>query len=178
MPSPGAVWPATVTSPLLICKFDSSAIVPETLKSIIRGPNVSIAARKLPSPESFKLVTYITFPPRPPVASCPKPSALVKAFASSSIGCFSSGSDSTPELLLQLDVLISKNTQHKNTNWLTFSIHTPIIILLELLIKKLQIGHKSRASATYNYSPILQRGSPASILPAKPESSILKSSLV
>ena len=41
----------------------------------VRGPLASTHARKLPLPESFRFVTSITTPPRPPTASAPAPSA-------------------------------------------------------------------------------------------------------
>src|ERR1700744_1108049 len=41
----------------------------------VRGPLASTHARKLPLPESFRFVTSITTPPRPPIASAPAPSA-------------------------------------------------------------------------------------------------------
>src|ERR1700759_2811953 len=41
----------------------------------VRGPLASTQARKLPLPESFRFVTSMTTPPRPPTASAPAPSA-------------------------------------------------------------------------------------------------------
>ena len=54
---------------------DCNGMFPETPKTTVRVPFSSNAARKLPGPESFKLVTAITRPPRPPLAFAPKPSA-------------------------------------------------------------------------------------------------------
>ena len=48
---------------------------PETLKTMIRGPKSSTAARKLPVPLLFRFVTSMTFPPLPPTELAPKPSA-------------------------------------------------------------------------------------------------------
>src|SRR6266540_3801830 len=55
-------------------------IVPLTRNTTMRGPEASIAARRLPGPESSRLVTSITRPPRPPTASAPNPSAVGNAF--------------------------------------------------------------------------------------------------
>src|SRR5690606_20091726 len=86
MPSPGAVCPASVIWGFRMFSCDCSSMVPDTSNTIIRAPDALIAARKLPSPASFRLVTLITFPPRPPVTFCPKPSAPGKANASSTTG--------------------------------------------------------------------------------------------
>src|SRR5690606_29395811 len=86
MPSPGAVCPAMVRSPLLMVSLEFNVIVPDTSNTMILAPAAAIAARKLPVPESFRLVTLMTLPPRPPVASLPKPSAPGKARAVSLIG--------------------------------------------------------------------------------------------
>lgn len=56
-----------------------SEIVPATRKMMVRGPSVSQASRKLPGPESLRLVTKRTFPPRPPIVVEPVPSAPGKA---------------------------------------------------------------------------------------------------
>src|SRR5688572_18858723 len=46
----------------------------------VRGPLITCAhSRRLPGPESFRLVTSITAPPRPPWLHRPKPSAPSKA---------------------------------------------------------------------------------------------------
>ena len=54
-------------------------MVPDTSKTTIRGPSASTAARRLPSPLSLRLVTFITRPPRPPMVYMPCPSAPGKA---------------------------------------------------------------------------------------------------
>ncbi|MNL14813.1 hypothetical protein D3C87_1357710 [compost metagenome] len=71
IPSPGAVCPAMVTSPFLICKRLLNFMFPDTSKTIILAPVASIAALKLPTPASLRLVTLITLPPRPPEAAFP-----------------------------------------------------------------------------------------------------------
>src|SRR5690606_6235061 len=53
----------------------STLIVPATRNTTIRGPPVSNAARRLPSPLSSRFVTAITLPPRPPVVHLPPPHA-------------------------------------------------------------------------------------------------------
>ena len=78
-PSPGAVCPAIVTYGARTIMGDSNLIIPETLKTMIRAPPVSQASRKEPGPRSFKLVTVITLPPRPPKLYIPPPSAPGKA---------------------------------------------------------------------------------------------------
>src|SRR5678810_155739 len=50
-------------------------IIPATLNTIILAPPCSQAQRKLPGPLSFRLVTTITLPPRPPKLYLPPPSA-------------------------------------------------------------------------------------------------------
>jgi hypothetical protein len=50
-------------------------IVPDTSKITTLGPEASQAARRLPGPLSFRLVTLITLPPRPAGVSEPNPSA-------------------------------------------------------------------------------------------------------
>src|SRR5512135_1664590 len=52
-----------------------SWMMPEMSKTTVRGPLASHAARKLPGPELFRLVTCKTAPPRPPTATAPQPSA-------------------------------------------------------------------------------------------------------
>src|SRR5689334_6747879 len=75
MPSPGAVWPAIVTSAFRTVSRERSLIVPETRKTMVRGPEAVTAARRLPGPASLRFVTAMTLPPRPPVAMAPYPSA-------------------------------------------------------------------------------------------------------
>jgi|SRR5580692_3354620 hypothetical protein len=60
---------------LEICARDRNVIIPDTRKTHVRGPEASMHARKLPVPESFKVVTSITTPPRPPAAAAPPPCA-------------------------------------------------------------------------------------------------------
>jgi len=54
---------------------DLPVIRPDTRKTQVLGPEASRQARKLPLPESFRFVTSITTPPRPPADSAPPPSA-------------------------------------------------------------------------------------------------------
>ena len=54
---------------------DSKRMIPATLNTIMRAPPVSQASRKEPGPRSFRLVTVITLPPRPPKLYIPPPSA-------------------------------------------------------------------------------------------------------
>src|SRR5678816_1784890 len=54
---------------------EARLIKPDTRKITVRGPSASQAARKLPSPASFRFVTKMTRPPRPPGVLAPKPSA-------------------------------------------------------------------------------------------------------
>jgi hypothetical protein len=75
----------------LICMRDLPVIRPDTRKTQVRGPEASRHARKLPLPVSFRFVTSITVPPRPPTDSAPPPSA--------------SGNDGQPELGQFADVL-------------------------------------------------------------------------
>src|SRR5262245_6144293 len=51
------------------------SMTPATRKTTVRGPSASQAARKLPGPESSRLVTAMTRPPRPPGVNAPPPSA-------------------------------------------------------------------------------------------------------
>src|SRR5271154_7589958 len=74
-PPPGAVCPAMVMYGLEICARDRKVIIPDPRKTQVRGPEASMHARKLPVPESFKLVTSMTTPPRPPAAAAPPPCA-------------------------------------------------------------------------------------------------------
>src|SRR5262245_17991670 len=64
--------------------LEFSAIVPPTVKRHVRGPVFSMQARKLPVPRSFRLVTLITLPPRPPRLLAPKPSAVGNDFTAAS----------------------------------------------------------------------------------------------
>ena len=79
MPPPGAVCPATVRygSSITICSLTS--MVPDTPNTTNRRPPDSRASRRLPAPASFRFVTVMTRPPRPPGVPHPKPSAPGKA---------------------------------------------------------------------------------------------------
>src|SRR5689334_11625661 len=48
---------------------------PETRNTHVRGPLASMHARKLPEPVSFRFVTRIVVPPRPPSDPAPPPCA-------------------------------------------------------------------------------------------------------
>src|SRR4051794_26550350 len=77
--SPGAVWHAIVRYGLLACTRLSGVISPATRNMQVRGPVPSTHARKLPVPESLRLVTSMITPPRPPTAPAPPPSAVGNA---------------------------------------------------------------------------------------------------
>ena len=64
-------------------------MIPATRNIQIRGPVAIAQARKLPVPLSFKLVTSITFPPRPPTDREPNPSAPGNAgrYPTGCVGC-------------------------------------------------------------------------------------------
>ncbi|MNY05843.1 hypothetical protein D3C86_1385740 [compost metagenome] len=81
-----------VTLPFLTWIRLFSLIFPDTSKTITLAPVSAIAALRLPVPESFRLVTLITLPPRPPVANFPYPSAPGNAKAVSCWGTPASGS--------------------------------------------------------------------------------------
>jgi len=70
-----------VINGLVITRLDCTSMVPPVRKTTILGPSVSMAARKLPGPLSFRLVTSINLPPRPPTELAPNPSAPGKARA-------------------------------------------------------------------------------------------------
>ena len=55
------------------------SMMPPTRKTIVRDPVASTAARRLPGPESSRLMTWITTPARPPRVWAPNPSAPGKA---------------------------------------------------------------------------------------------------
>src|SRR5262249_12568547 len=121
IPSPGADWPATVRKAFFTTMGELSVINPETRKITILGPSASQAARKLPAPESFRLVTKMTLPPRPPGVVAPNPSApgnagisrvlldIAARADSSTRDCWfplsskqSSESDSTPAIFIRV----------------------------------------------------------------------------
>jgi hypothetical protein len=93
MPAPGAVWPAIVTSPYWIVKMllpsvssngslafgSPRSITPLTSNTMIRAPWVASASFRLPAPDSASVVTFMTLPPRPPLAAAPNPCAPGKA---------------------------------------------------------------------------------------------------
>src|SRR5687767_11109758 len=80
MPAPGAVCPAIVMYGLVIRMFPR--MTPLTSNTTIRGPSAAHAAARLPAPEALRLVTLMTFPPRPPALAAPHPSAPGNAFTS------------------------------------------------------------------------------------------------
>ena len=49
--------------------------MPDTRNMQVRGPDASTHARKLPAPLSFRFVTSMTTPPRPPTDAAPPPCA-------------------------------------------------------------------------------------------------------
>src|SRR5580704_5455766 len=77
--SPGAVWHAMVRNGLVIRYIAAGVMIPATRKTQVRGPLALVHARSEPVPESFRLVTSNTCPPRPPTAAAPPPSAPGKA---------------------------------------------------------------------------------------------------
>src|SRR5213594_2802997 len=74
-------------------------IVPETPNTIVRGPLAErIPSRNDPGPESSRLLTWKTSPPRPPVADRPKPSAPGKASSAlAEPGCASVAPGNIPQ---------------------------------------------------------------------------------
>ena len=50
-------------------------MMPPTRKTQVRGPEACTQARSEPEPESLRLVTSITTPPRPPSDAAPPPCA-------------------------------------------------------------------------------------------------------
>jgi hypothetical protein len=80
MTSPGAVCPATVRKGLENRKSpEVMGNRPATRKTHVRGPVAMTQARSEPAPESLRLVTSITAPPRPPSEAAPPPCAPGKA---------------------------------------------------------------------------------------------------
>jgi hypothetical protein len=61
---------------------DCQTIVPLISNTTVLTPVASIAALSEPVPASFRFVTLMTLPPRPPLAALPNPSALGNAFTS------------------------------------------------------------------------------------------------
>ena len=87
IPSPGAVCPAMVTSPFLTLSSDFSDMMPATSNTIVLAPLWFMASLREPVPLSFRLVTCMTLPPRPPVVYIPPPSAPGKARAPRDDSC-------------------------------------------------------------------------------------------
>ena len=83
---PGAVCPATVRNGLPMVTSLFGVIRPATRNTTVRGPVAIRAARKDPGPLSFRFVTSITAPPRPPAASAPPPCAPGKAARAPGVG--------------------------------------------------------------------------------------------
>ena len=84
MPSPGAVWPASVQSARLTSSMLLMCISPFTANTMVSGSSGYCwkAQRSVPSlPSSASDVTVTTCPPRPPVVYLPKPSAVGNAGA-------------------------------------------------------------------------------------------------
>jgi hypothetical protein len=79
MTSPGAVWHAMVRNGFVIRYMDAGVTIPATRKMQVRGPLALVHARSEPGPESLRLVTSNTWPPRPPRDAAPPPSAPGKA---------------------------------------------------------------------------------------------------
>src|SRR3954470_12642753 len=73
MPGAGAVCPATVRYGLDTTSFEASAIVPDVSNTTTRGPVSERHARSDPVPESLRLMTRHTAPPRPAGVAVPKP---------------------------------------------------------------------------------------------------------
>jgi hypothetical protein len=76
MTSPGAVCPATVRYGLE--KRKSAEVTgnnPATRNTQVRAPAAITHARSDPAPESLRLVTSMTVPPRPPTEAAPPPCA-------------------------------------------------------------------------------------------------------
>src|SRR5690606_2117189 len=59
----------------LIVRFFVSRIVPDTSNTHTRGPEAATQAPSEPAPDSLRLVTLCTVPPRPAGVSMPKPAA-------------------------------------------------------------------------------------------------------
>src|ERR1035438_3264802 len=75
MTSPGAVWHAMVRKGLEMVNLSDGLISPATRKMQVRGPLALVQARSEPLPESLRLVTSNTWPPRPPADAAPPPCA-------------------------------------------------------------------------------------------------------
>ena len=75
IPPPGAVCPAIVRYGLPMRKSPDTWITPPTRNTHVLAPLVSTQERNDPVPESLRLVTSMTTPPRPPAAPAALPSA-------------------------------------------------------------------------------------------------------
>ena len=64
----------------------AQADVPPTLKTTIRGPDASSAARSEPGPSSARVVTAICRPPAPPCVPAPYPTTAVSTGAAAAPG--------------------------------------------------------------------------------------------
>src|SRR3546814_19188874 len=73
-------------------------MTPPTVNTQVRGPFASLQARSKPGPESFRLLTLMTAPPRPPCASRPKPSAPGKASGAALAGGVQDGRKAAKEI--------------------------------------------------------------------------------
>ena len=95
MPGDGAVWPAMVRKGSVMSSVVSPmSITPATSNTTIRGPRVSIAARKEPGPAGLRLVTRTIAPPRPPAVCAAQPAAPGKAWRESRRGKRARGAES------------------------------------------------------------------------------------
>src|SRR5947209_10211121 len=83
IPPPGAVCPAIVRYGLPMRKSPDTWITPPTRNTHVLAPLVSNQERNDPVPESLRLVTSMTTPPRPPAAPAALPSAPANAGTSS-----------------------------------------------------------------------------------------------
>src|SRR5271154_5826098 len=77
---------------------DSEVMSPATRNTTVRGPEAASAARSEPAPESFRFVTSITMPPRPPTDDAPLPCAPGKAapIVMGGLGFEANSSESAP----------------------------------------------------------------------------------
>src|ERR1700730_11644906 len=101
IPPPGAVCPAMVRNGFLTSRLLCKTIKPATRKMQFRGPELSTHALRLPDPESFRFVTSITCPPRPPIDTAPPPCAPGNAGS----GPDGVGDDDVTVTLAELDIV-------------------------------------------------------------------------
>ncbi len=98
MPSPGAVWPASVQSERFTRSSLARAMSPLTANTMVMGSPLCCpkAQRSVPSPpSSASEVTVTTLPPRPPEAYLPNPSAVGNASTCVASAALTAG-ESTP----------------------------------------------------------------------------------